>query len=55
VSRYKDEVLCNVISMRATNLLLGKPWQFVKKKLSMMNLKTGILWKMMEEPIHLHH
>jgi hypothetical protein len=33
VSRYKDEVLCNVISMRATNLLLGKPWQFVKKKI----------------------
>jgi hypothetical protein len=55
VGRYKDEVLCNVISMHATNLLLGKPWQFDKKKSSMMNLKTGILWKRMEEPTHLHH
>lgn len=31
VGKYKDEVLCNVVLMRATHLLLGHPWQFVRK------------------------
>jgi len=31
VSKYKDEVLCNVVPMHATHLLLGRPWQFDKK------------------------
>ena len=31
VDKYKDEVLCDVVSMHATHLLLGRPWQFDRK------------------------
>jgi hypothetical protein len=31
VSKYKDEVLYDVVPMHATHLLLGRPWQFDKK------------------------
>jgi hypothetical protein len=28
VRRYKDEVLCDVVQMRAGHILLSRPWQF---------------------------
>ncbi|XP_016731935.1 uncharacterized protein [Gossypium hirsutum] len=28
IGNYKDEVLCDVVSMDATHLLLGRPWQY---------------------------
>ncbi|KAK8684243.1 hypothetical protein V6N13_040273 [Hibiscus sabdariffa] len=31
IGNYKDEVLCDVVTMDATHLLLGRPWQFDKK------------------------
>ncbi|XP_039059944.1 uncharacterized protein LOC120203854 [Hibiscus syriacus] len=31
IRKYKDEVMCDVVSMDATHLLLGRPWQFDKK------------------------
>ncbi|XP_039039058.1 uncharacterized protein LOC120176790 [Hibiscus syriacus] len=31
IEKYKDEVLCDVVSTDATYLLLGHPWQFDKK------------------------
>ncbi|KAL4383752.1 hypothetical protein GQ457_15G017990 [Hibiscus cannabinus] len=30
IGRYKNEVLCDVCSMDACHLLLGRPWQFCK-------------------------
>ncbi|KAL4352373.1 hypothetical protein GQ457_06G012440 [Hibiscus cannabinus] len=33
IGNYKDEVLCDVVTMDATHLLLGQPWQFDKKAL----------------------
>ncbi|KAL4346499.1 hypothetical protein GQ457_17G008620 [Hibiscus cannabinus] len=33
IGNYKDEVLCDVVTMDATHLLLGRPWQFDKKAL----------------------
>ncbi|XP_052479566.1 uncharacterized protein LOC128034765 [Gossypium raimondii] len=31
IRKYKDEVLCDVVSMDASHLLLGRPWQFDKR------------------------
>ncbi|XP_039063789.1 uncharacterized protein LOC120208638 [Hibiscus syriacus] len=31
IGKYKDEVLCDVVSMNATHFLLGRSWQFDKK------------------------
>jgi predicted nucleotide-binding protein (sugar kinase/HSP70/actin superfamily) len=31
IGKYKDEVLCDVVSMHDTHLLLGRPWQFDRK------------------------
>jgi len=31
VGNYKDEILCDVVSMEAYHILLGRPWQFDKK------------------------
>ncbi|XP_052483283.1 uncharacterized protein LOC128037043 [Gossypium raimondii] len=31
IGNYKDEVLCDVVSMDATHLLLGRPWQYDKR------------------------
>jgi len=31
VGNYKDKVLCDVVSMEACHILLGRPWQFDKK------------------------
>ncbi|XP_016732573.2 uncharacterized protein [Gossypium hirsutum] len=31
IGNYKDEVLCDVVSMDATHLLLGCPWQYDKR------------------------
>ncbi|KAL4334361.1 hypothetical protein GQ457_07G006330 [Hibiscus cannabinus] len=31
IGKYKDEVLCDVVTMDATHLLLGRPWQYDKK------------------------
>ncbi|XP_014498517.1 uncharacterized protein LOC106759714 [Vigna radiata var. radiata] len=28
ISKYQDEVLCDVVPMEATHILLGRPWQF---------------------------
>ena len=33
IGKYKDEVLCDV-PMEATHVLLGRPWQFDRKKIS---------------------
>ena len=32
IGKYKDEVLCDVVPMEATHILLGRPWQFDRKK-----------------------
>jgi hypothetical protein len=31
IEKYKDDVLCDMISMHASHLLLGRPWQFDRK------------------------
>ncbi|KAL4278728.1 hypothetical protein GQ457_03G017550 [Hibiscus cannabinus] len=31
IGKYKDEVLCDVVTMDATHLLLRRPWQYNKK------------------------
>nr|KYP37448.1 Transposon Ty3-I Gag-Pol polyprotein [Cajanus cajan] len=31
IGNYEDEVLCDVVSMEACHILLGRPWQFDKK------------------------
>ncbi|KAL4281415.1 hypothetical protein GQ457_03G017050 [Hibiscus cannabinus] len=31
IGKYKDEVLCDVVTMDATHLLLGRPWKYDKK------------------------
>ena len=31
IGKYKDEVLCDVASMHAGHILLGRPWQFDRK------------------------
>ena len=31
IGKYKDEVLCDVVSMHAGHLLLGRPWQFDRR------------------------
>ena len=31
ISKYKDEVLYDVVPMEATHILLGRPWQFDRK------------------------
>ena len=28
IGKYKDEVFCDVVSMEATHILLGGPWQY---------------------------
>ncbi len=28
IGKYQDAVLCDVVSMQAGQLLLGRPWQF---------------------------
>jgi len=31
IGKYKDEVLCDVVTTEATHILLGRPWQFDRK------------------------
>ncbi|RDX80270.1 hypothetical protein CR513_39203, partial [Mucuna pruriens] len=31
LGKYNDEILCDVVPMEATHVLLGRPWQFVRK------------------------
>ena len=31
IGNYKEEVLCDLVSMEATHILLGRPWQFDRK------------------------
>ncbi|XP_042380029.1 uncharacterized protein LOC121972425 [Zingiber officinale] len=31
IGRYTDEVLCDVVPMKASHLLLGRPWQFDRR------------------------
>ena len=31
IGNYKDEVLCDLVPMKATHILLGRPWQFGRK------------------------
>ena len=31
MSKYKDEVLCDVVPIHVTHLLLRRPWQFDRK------------------------
>jgi len=33
IGKYKDEVLCDVMPMKATHILLRRPWQFDRKNL----------------------
>jgi len=33
ICKYKDEVLCDVVTMEATHILLGRPWQYDRKSL----------------------
>jgi len=33
IGKYKEEVLCDVVSMEVTHILLGRPWQFDRKVL----------------------
>ena len=28
ISKYRDEVLCDVVPMQASHILLGRPWQY---------------------------
>ena len=30
IGKYKDEVVCNVVSMEATHILLGRSWQLIE-------------------------
>nr|KYP43506.1 hypothetical protein KK1_035073 [Cajanus cajan] len=36
IGKYQDEVLCDIVPLDASHILLGRPWQFDKKKLFMM-------------------
>jgi len=31
IGKYKDEVLCDVVPMKATHILLGRPWEYDRK------------------------
>jgi hypothetical protein len=31
VGKYKNQILCDVISMYTTHMLLGRPWRFDRK------------------------
>ena len=31
IGKYSDEVMCDVVPMHASQLLLGRPWQFHRK------------------------
>ena len=31
IGKYKDEVLCNLVPMEATDILLGRPWKYDRK------------------------
>ena len=31
IGRYNDRVLCDVVTMEATHILLGRPWQYDTK------------------------
>ena len=31
IGNYKDEILCDVVSMHADHIILGRPWQFDRK------------------------
>jgi len=33
IGKYKDEVLCDVVSMEATHILLGRPWHYDRQVL----------------------
>ncbi|KAL4289661.1 hypothetical protein GQ457_14G015170 [Hibiscus cannabinus] len=45
IGKYKDEILCDVVTMDATHLLLGRPWQRIKehdvRELKLARLKLG--------------
>nr|KYP34819.1 hypothetical protein KK1_044181 [Cajanus cajan] len=51
IGKYKDEVLCDIVSLEASHVLLGRPWQFDKKtihdgltnKISFQNLGRKIV------------
>jgi len=42
IGKYKDEVLCDVVSMEATHILLARPWQYDRQVLhdGLTNKKT---------------
>ena len=31
IGKYEDEVLCDVVTMHASHLLLGRPWQYDRR------------------------
>jgi len=31
IGKYVDEVVCDVVPMKASHLLLGRPWQYDRK------------------------
>nr|KYP37512.1 Transposon Ty3-I Gag-Pol polyprotein [Cajanus cajan] len=34
ISKYKDEILCDIVSLEASHVFLGRPWQFDKKTIN---------------------
>ncbi|RDX93950.1 hypothetical protein CR513_23724, partial [Mucuna pruriens] len=47
IGNYKDEVLCDVVPMKAGHILLGHPWQFNRKvKIALTPLSLKQMFKM---------
>ena len=56
IGQYEDVVVCDVVQMEASHLLLGRPWQFdKKKKLIMKGILINILLCIMAERLFLYH
>ena len=36
VGNYKEKVLCDVVPMEYCHILLGRPWQFIRKLCTMV-------------------
>jgi hypothetical protein len=38
IGKYEDEVLCDVVPMHACHLLLGRPWQYDQRAITLVPL-----------------